>query len=145
MYGYYNGNTTRKAGIDDNGNCTGRDFYNTIHGGALSNNWYGMACWWSAFSLAQNETLEGDIKFDGWDVKWTTTPTGCSDQLDVQSGAAHEMGHIWGLAHTSGADADHPRLVMSPNLGWCDFDERRLAKGDYDGIKRLYDKNRPVG
>lgn len=136
---YYGGNTTRYASIDDNANCGAWDGYSVVHAGDLPGSYYGYACtWWHSNLWGRNSMIEADLKYDGWTYRWTTSSSSCDNQLDVHSGAAHEFGHALGLNHTSSNDADHPRLVMSPSLQKCHFDERRLAKGDYDGIAKIY-------
>ncbi|KAI4351513.1 hypothetical protein L6164_005879 [Bauhinia variegata] len=70
---------------------------------------------------------DGRVHFDG-DELWSNNPG--STQVDLESVALHEIGHILGLAHSSNADA-----VMFPAYGGK---RRSLGQDDIDGIRKLY-------
>lgn len=131
----YAGDTTRKAGINDSAICTGRDYVNVIHAGNLPGNIIGVECHYST-STAPVYILEADIKFDGWDKRWTTSASSCYQQFDVWSSAAHEFGHLMGFDDLS--EATSPGLTMSDLLGQCEFDARQMGKGDYDAWNIVY-------
>ncbi|KAG8635119.1 metalloendoproteinase 3-MMP [Manihot esculenta] len=61
---------------------------------------------------------------------WTTNPAG--NQVDVQSIAVHEIGHLLGLAHSQ-----DPNAVMYPTIG-SGVIKRVLSPDDIGGIQTLY-------
>ncbi len=139
----YSGQTSRFANISDGGACQTPDGYGVVSGGNLpgsteTGGTYGYACiWFNAFKLPgdPHDIIEGDIKLDGYDVRWWAAGYNCYDELHLPSAASHEFGHFVGLNHVS--EADHGSLVMSEMLNRCTFNEW-LGEGDYRGRDWLY-------
>ncbi|KAI5567433.1 hypothetical protein BDE02_13G090400 [Populus trichocarpa] len=71
----------------------------------------------------------GRFHYDA-DEKWSTNPA--MDQIDLESVAVHEIGHLLGLAHSSDSNA-----VMYPSIA-AGTKKRNLAQDDIDGIHALY-------
>ncbi|KAM7279887.1 hypothetical protein ACFE04_007021 [Oxalis oulophora] len=74
-------------------------------------------------------TWLGNTHFDG-DENWSTEPR--SDEMDLESVAVHEIGHLLGLAHTT-----DPKAIMYPIIDQGII-KRDLSQDDIDGIHFLY-------
>ncbi|KAM7277760.1 hypothetical protein ACFE04_004894 [Oxalis oulophora] len=74
-------------------------------------------------------TWQGNTHFDG-DENWSTEPR--SDEMDLESVAVHEIGHLLGLAHTM-----DPKAIMYPIIDQGII-KRDLSQDDIDGIHFLY-------
>ena len=89
---------------------------------------------WS-FNNTTNQFIDADIQF--WDNQaWSTNPG--ATQLDIQSVAAHELGHFLGVPHSTGATD-----VMQAAIG-AGVQRRVLSANDIAAIQGLYG-SRPVG
>lgn len=81
-----------------------------------------------------NETIvEADIEFNEVDFEWTTNGNkAVGDTVDLQSIATHEIGHLFGLDHSTDTQA-----VMFPAYSGGDS-LRYLGEDDINGICFLY-------
>jgi Matrixin len=79
------------------------------------------------FSVTTGEVVESDIRFDD-DVNWTNSPGSQQQQRDVESVAAHEVGHTALLNHVSGSNAAGLTMTSGtpPGTSW----RRNLGEGD---------------
>ncbi len=75
--------------------------------------------------------IEADF-FLNSDLVWDTTGNPSLSELDVESAALHEFGHLAGLAHLS-----DPQAVMYPSLQ-SGSTRRELHASDIASIERLY-------
>ncbi|KAM7278461.1 hypothetical protein ACFE04_005595 [Oxalis oulophora] len=82
-------------------------------------------------SYEQLPNWHGNTHFDG-DENWSTEPS--SDEMDLESVAVHEIGHLLGLAHTT-----DPNAIMYPTIEEGAI-KRDLSQDDIDGIHTLYSK-----
>lgn len=65
-----------------------------------------------------------------------TCPTLDCNKYDIQSIAAHEVGHFIGLAHVS--SESEAGLVMHPSTMRNEIRDRTIAAGDVRGVRFLY-------
>ena len=84
------------------------------------------------FSALTGEAIESDIRFDN-DVPWTNSPGTQSGQYDVESVAAHEVGHTALFGHVTGA-GQTMRQGVDPGTTW----KRNLGEGDARGNNSKY-------
>jgi hypothetical protein len=63
----------------------------------------------------------------------------CSRAYDLQGVLAHEVGHLFGLAH----DPDDRDATMYPSAGVCETKKRDLADSDLEGLEFLYINTEP--
>ncbi|KAK2980802.1 hypothetical protein RJ640_029879 [Escallonia rubra] len=73
---------------------------------------------------------DGRFHYDA-DEKWSLNPS--SDQVDLESVAVHEIGHLLGLRHTP----DIPGAIMYPEFSYGII-KRNLHPDDIEGIRVLY-------
>lgn len=78
------------------------------------------------------QILEADIVFNP-SVQFTTSSTAVTDRIDLQSVAAHEVGHFIGMEHTSLVSA-----TMFPTVGQGFIYPRVLSADDIAGISTIY-------
>ena len=81
---------------------------------------------------------DADIRFST-NYNWfdSATASGCAQAFDLQDIATHEIGHMIGLDHSAtGTDQ-----VMNPNAFGCNFQNRKLARGDLAGFTALWGVN----
>ncbi|KAH8490071.1 hypothetical protein H0E87_022552, partial [Populus deltoides] len=71
----------------------------------------------------------GRLHFDA-DEKWSANPA--MDQIDLESVAVHEIGHLLGLDHSSDSNAVMYSKIPPGTV------KRDLAQDDIDGIHALY-------
>ena len=81
-----------------------------------------LACTVIAYD-EQGNPVEADIRFNT-DFKWSTT--GASGAYDIQSVAAHEIGHAIQFDHVTNSSKHDHTLVMWP----CLTSGRKLGRGD---------------
>ncbi len=82
---------------------------------------------------SSNELLDADIVFNGRDFTWTTSDNNVI--IDIQSVAAHEIGHLIGMGHVdlTYSTATMYALYSSGTTHW-----RNLAFDDEVGVSFLY-------
>ena len=80
--------------------------------------------------------LPRPLHFDDQENTWCIGMV--AGQLDVETVALHEIGHLLGLAHSSIASA-----VMFPTIG-ANATNRALSPDDIEGIRRIYPIRGPV-
>ncbi|KAJ4840475.1 hypothetical protein Tsubulata_039823, partial [Turnera subulata] len=74
----------------------------------------------------------GLLHFDA-DERWSSSPGGPQpSQVDMESVAVHEIGHVLGLAHSP----DHPEAIMYPSFDFGII-KRNLQEDDIVGIRHL--------
>ena len=64
------------------------------------------ACWWTNPLASPDDLTEADVGVNSEDYHWTLSVSGCTDVYHMQSVMAHEVGHIFGMAHVT--YSDHP-------------------------------------
>lgn len=72
----------------------------------------------------------GMLHFDA-DETWSSSPG--TLELDLESVAVHEIGHLLGLGHSG----DHPDAIMYPYFDYG-MKKRNLQEDDIEGIRDLY-------
>ncbi|KAK6266507.1 hypothetical protein QUC31_017344 [Theobroma cacao] len=73
---------------------------------------------------------DGRFHYDA-DENWSTNPT-TVNQIDVESVAVHEIGHLLGLGHSRDPNAIMFALYMPGTI------KRNLGQDDIDGMRALY-------
>ena len=117
---YYEGKTSSAAKHDGK---------SVIDWGSLANdqNCSGaLACAVSWYD-EQGSPVESDIRFSN-SFKWSTK--GASGAYDIQSVAAHEIGHVLQLAHVTNSSKRDHTVVLWPYLNAGDTTGRKLGRGD---------------
>lgn len=128
----YRGRTAAAPNIGPSGTCSRRDGRNVVGFGKLPSGYLALSCWWASDSM-----VEADMKLNSAAFRWVTSvPAGCSNRWHVGAVAAHEFGHIFGLAHVS--EDRHPHLTMSQRIRPCQSSELTLGLGDVRGLRSLY-------
>lgn len=74
---------------------------------------------------------DGKLHFDG-DENWSTEPEPGPDEIDLESVAVHEIGHLLGLQHSL-----EPNAVMYAYYD-SGVTKRKLQRDDVHGIRALY-------
>jgi len=87
-----------------------------------------------SYRSADAQLVDADIVLNADEFRWTTDPTSCADEYDVESAVVHEIGHALGLAHSIG----HPEATMFRTGDACDIAKRDLAADDTAGLDELY-------
>ena len=117
---HYEGKTSRSAKHDG---------YSTIDWGSVKSdqNCNGaLACTVIAYDEKGNP-VEADIRFSTA-VKWSTK--GASGAYDIQSVAAHEIGHVIQFDHVTNSSKDDHTVLMWPYFDIADTSGRKLGRGD---------------
>ena len=116
----YEGTTSAAAASNDGksvvdwGTLGGQDCSGA---GACTYTWYD----------AKGTPIESDIRFST-SYAWSTT--GASGKIDIQSFAAHEIGHTLQFDHVTDASKDEETNVMWPYFAKGDTSGRKLGRGD---------------
>ena len=140
----YKGTTAQGSGISSTSQCPALpgNGKNIVDFGNLAGE-AGLACTeYSSPDGVHWFISEADIRFEK-DIAWTTTPGAedCFNLLDLQSVAAHERGHAFGLKHAS-EQVDNDDSHFPQTMFWttyvCSSYARTLGKGDHSGLKALY-------
>ncbi|MEY2675479.1 MAG: hypothetical protein RL645_1062 [Actinomycetota bacterium] len=132
----YLGTTTRAGAATSSGTCGARDGFSVISWSVMpygqTNGILALACLTPYGATA----TEADITFNPAYSYYTgASAYGCpSGYVDLREIAAHEVGHVTGMAHSD------PALLqlMKPNFGPCETGERLLAPGDIAGLLNRY-------
>ncbi len=125
---HYEGKTSRAAKHDG---------YSTVDWGSLKNDQDcsgALACTVMAYDEKGNP-VEADIRFNT-EFKWSTT--GASGAYDIQSVAAHEIGHVIQFDHVTNSSKRDHTVVMWPYLDIGDTSGRKLGRGDALGNNSHY-------
>jgi hypothetical protein len=125
---HYEGKTSRTAKHDG---------YSTVDWGSLKSDQLcseALACTFLAYDQEGNP-VEADIRFST-EIKWSTT--GASNAYDIQSVAAHEIGHANQFGHVTNSSKRDHTVVMWPYLDIGDTSGRKLGRGDALGNNSHY-------
>jgi hypothetical protein len=95
-----------------------------------------LALTFVSYRTSDGAIEDADIVLNAANFTWTTNPTGCTTQYDLQSALTHELGHALGLAHSMG----HPEATMYATGDACETVKRDLAPDDEAGLNSLYPK-----
>jgi hypothetical protein len=130
----YMGRTRNRANLTDSGYCKSPNGKSVLDFGPLPV--AGRACAWYIIQDGRDSVAEADIRLKRRE-RWTLKPDAarCSNRLDLQGVATHELGHAFGLAHVTDA---HKNLTMTERLALCMSNARTLGKGDVRGLKGIY-------
>lgn len=140
IHGAYRGDTSKYANVDSSINCTTKfpDGQNTVSWGPIDSSQFdqnthegiiGATCWHSS----DGHMDEGDIYLGSNVDAVTSFVSNCDYEVDLQTLATHEWGHVFGLDH----ETDGPDEVMYPSRPWCTL-RRHLGAGDWDGMQARY-------
>jgi hypothetical protein len=131
----YLGRTARKPNIASTKTTVGCGSYNTsnvVGFGNLPGNLLGWTCFWWITGGRMNAA---DMMMDNGQSLVTSLPAGCVNRWDFEGAVTHEMGHVYGLAHTG---SGHDNLTMQHILRPCSTYARTLGLGDWLGMKKMY-------
>lgn len=144
-YGSYLGYTSQRAGMwsADDGTVTCDDadsdsvvdwipIPQTPDGGVT----LAVTCWWTDL-LGNFEDADIAFGVDGSQDLRATLPSNCGTEEDIESVAAHEWGHFFGLDHATGEG--NANLTMFPSITACTTDKRSYGLGDWLGMIDIYD------
>ena len=133
----YLAQTSREAGINSTGKCTGRDGLSVWDAGNLKNGVVASTCSYTwAMPGVKNDLREADVRFNTHDYDFTNKPTSsCSNKYDIRSVGTHEAGHVFGLGHVG---SGHSNLTMYTNSFTCKTIARTLGKGDVLALRSIY-------
>jgi len=118
----YGGRVTDTATAVDGRNVV--IFRNATNGGAGATT-YGW--------VKNGARFDSDVVF--WDAKYRlyTGSTACLNGLYIEDIAAHELGHVAGLMHSSATSA-----TMYAMYTYCSKTMRTLASDDIAGLRKMY-------
>ena len=131
----YRGRTTARPDIKTTSTTVGCGSYNTtnvVAFGDLPSNLLGWTCFWWVDGGRINAA---DVMMDTGAALTTHLSDGCTRRWDFEGAVTHEMGHVYGLAHTG---SGHANLTMQHLLRPCSTYARTLGLGDWLGMKKLY-------
>lgn len=83
----------------------------------------------ATYDARDGRILDADIEFNGVNFVYTTTGSPLNIRTDVQNTAAHEIGHLLGLDHTSVAEA-----TMEARAPEGETRKRTLHSDDIEGV-----------
>lgn len=112
--------------------CGTYDTRNVVAFGDLPPGLLGWTCNWASGST---HLSAADILMDNGTSMATELPANCLDIWDFEGVVTHEMGHVYGMAHTG---SGHDNLTMQHELTPCSTYARTLGLGDWLGMKRMY-------
>lgn len=133
----YSGTTTRAVGINlSTGGCGTNDNYNVVAFGLTKSGYLGWSCrWYGTFN--PSTVIQGDIAFSSstsWAVNAGGLNVNCSSgQRRLDDVAAHEFGHLFGLAHIN---TNFAGVMRDPNSVYCA--PSGISDGDYSGMVAKY-------
>jgi hypothetical protein len=131
----YLGTSTRVAQVSTTATCSGNDGVSVVSWGTLPTSVLAYTCVY--YSTASKTVLATDVLIDNKYHQWfTSLPSGCSNQYDLESVMVHERGHSAGLAHVD--QATRSMEAMSPITPACSTARRTLALGDVKGLQAKY-------
>jgi hypothetical protein len=133
--GRFLGRTTVKPNITTTWTTVGCGAYNTknvVAFGNLPGNLLGWTCYWWISGGRMNAA---DVLMDTGQALTSHLPSPCVDRWDFEGAVTHEMGHVYGLAHTG---SGHDNLTMQHLLRPCSTYARTLGLGDWLGMKKMY-------
>ena len=125
---HYEGKTSRAAKHDG---------YSTVDWGSLKNDQDcggALACTVISYDEEGNP-VEADVRFNT-EFKWSTS--GAAGAYDIQSVAAHEIGHVIQFDHVTNSSKRDHTVVMWPYLDIGDISGRKLGRGDALGNNSHY-------
>ncbi len=114
--------------------CGTYDTRNVVAFGDLPAGLLGWTCNWSS---GTTHLSAADIMMDNGASMATKLPVSCLDIWDFEGVVTHEMGHVYGMAHT-GSGSGHDNLTMQHELTPCSTYARTLGLGDWLGMKKMY-------
>ncbi len=85
-----------------------------------------LACTFTWYD-GSGKPIESDIRFNTA-YKWSTT--GASNALDIQTIAAHEIGHVLQFDHVTNSSKDDDTALMWPYFSTGDTTGRKLGRGE---------------
>lgn len=100
------------------------------HGFKAGGNYVAVTYTWASGGVA----VESDAAYN---TNYPWSLSGASNAMDVQNVATHELGHTFGMGHTSTASANSC-LTMYPYVNYGQTNQRTLGDGDLRGIDALY-------
>lgn len=145
------GDTGFQPNVGLNGGCTGANGINSVGWMRLSSaapSLLAVTCTWSSNGIATEtdvamRTGDGvlwwyDDSGTGFTGERATTALCPAGRYYAEAVAAHEAGHVFGLAHVTGEQ--HANLTMYPTIDTCDLGPSRYGRGDNLGIVSIYGK-----
>jgi hypothetical protein len=130
----YMGETSTATGINSSAQCITNYGVRAVGWGnfGTASNIVALTCSWSLNQIVTNNSMEFSKAYS-WYAGDSTS--GCSGaKYDLGGVAAHEMGHVWGLADVAtGSDQ-----VMDAQVSYCDTGNRLLGISDLEGIIAKY-------
>lgn len=77
-----------------------------------------------------------------WALDDAVAADDCEARVSLTAVATHELGHVWGLAHSCERDEDCAPWLAEATMHWqvpvCDTSDSTLATDDVDGLRSLY-------
>jgi len=97
----------------------------------------------SSYNLSNGEMVDSDIHFNGQYFNWSHIDTDSEvNDMDLQSIATHEIGHFFGVDHSSEEPMETSSLLREATMYYAavpgDTHARKLNADDIQGIQHLY-------
>lgn len=133
----YQGTTTLQGSATAQGTCAPADGISVVSWGqlpTLTSNGTVLAL--TCPKVYATTAVEADITFNSAIVFYTGSAAGScpANSFDLREIAAHEVGHVTGLAHSTQSLSQ----LMKPLFNVCETGERLLAPGDIAGLLSRY-------